>query len=130
MNTEKLFRNLIVVFACFFIGLTVACQRQETAEMSEQDMYPSEWESEEKVLNTAEGELVRVDPDREILVIRTAAGEEVEFKYDEMTLILGAGEGIEGLLTRTGTHVTVEYESGWFAKTARTVEVRFESSSQ
>lgn len=59
---------------------------------------------------SAQGELVRVDVDKKVVRIKAADNKEMEFKFTDATEVSGESRNVEGLATKTGTRVTVEYE--------------------
>ncbi len=69
------------------------------------------------------GELISLDPQAKSLTIKTEAGNEMNFSYSETTEIVGAEKGLSGLVTVSGTRVTVHYSTHGTANTATKIEV-------
>ena len=74
---------------------------------------------------TASGELVKVDVDAKTISIKGADGAETVFSYNDRTDVGGgARDGVAGLATKAGTHVTVHFTSDMGTKTATKIEVK------
>ena len=58
---------------------------------------------------TVQGELLKVDTDKKLLRIKAADNKEMEFRFTTETEVTGEGQNIEGLATKTGTKVSVDY---------------------
>jgi hypothetical protein len=58
---------------------------------------------------TAMGELLKVDVEKKQLQIKTADDKELEFRFTAATEVTGESRNVEGLATKTGTKVTVDY---------------------
>lgn len=69
-----------------------------------------------------EGELMKVDATARTLSVKNFEGQETEFRYNDQTLISGADGGVEGLATKSGTPVTVHFDSA--TRTAAKIEVK------
>ena len=61
-------------------------------------------------LQTAAGELSRVDPGSQSFWIKTADGSEMEFKYTDTTEVAGAADSAEGLASMSGNRVNIQFE--------------------
>ncbi len=59
---------------------------------------------------TALGELVKVDVDKKTLKIKSADDKEMEFRFTAATEVTGESRNVEGLATKTGTKVSVDYQ--------------------
>jgi hypothetical protein len=59
---------------------------------------------------TALGELVKVDVDKKTLRIKSADDKEMEFRFTAATEVTGESRNVEGLATKTGTKVSVDYQ--------------------
>lgn len=84
-------------------------------------------ETENPKYETAQGELLRVNTDARTFVIKTDDGAEMEFMYNSETEISGAQEGVAGLATQSGNHVTVHFQDEEEGRLATRIEI--ESSS-
>ena len=69
-----------------------------------------------------EGELMKVDATAKTLSVKNSDGQQMEFRYNEQTLISGAAGGVEGLATKSGTPVSVHFDTA--TRTAAKIEVR------
>jgi hypothetical protein len=118
-ETMKLTRRFAVALTAF--ALMVGSASFVTAQQPPPDPAPAVQEQEAHL--RAEGELIRVDTDTNMLTIRTEDGTEMEFSYTEDTEIIGALEGAAGLATETGSEVTVHYAQDGDARKAVRVEV-------
>jgi hypothetical protein len=68
-----------------------------------------------------EGELTKVDATDKTISVKSSKGKEVAFRYTDETQVSGAEGGIEGLATKSGTHVRVHFDAA--TKTASQIEV-------
>ena len=57
----------------------------------------------------AQGQLLKVDSTAKTITIKTLAEPQMKFNYSDSTKVVGAGEGVAGLATLSGTDVTVKY---------------------
>ena len=125
MRSEKQVSILGVV--TLFILVTTGCsetQKQTSAEKTQPDQA-------EKAVPMAqapetpqifEGELMKVDATAKTLSVKSSEGREMEFRYNDQTLISGADGGVEGLATKSGTPVSVSFDTA--TRTAARIEVR------
>jgi len=58
---------------------------------------------------SVQGELVKVDVDKKVLKIKAAGDKEMEFRFTAATEVTGESRNVEGLATKTGTKVSVDY---------------------
>ena len=58
---------------------------------------------------TAMGELLKVDLEKKQVQIKTADDKELEFRFTAATEVTGESRNVEGLATKTGTKVSVDY---------------------
>jgi hypothetical protein len=70
------------------------------------------------------GELTQVDPDKKILTVKDASGVETQFLYTDTTTVTGAQRNVEGLVTMSGSQVTVTFTIEGSQKMATKIEVR------
>ena len=68
------------------------------------------------------GRAVKVDATAKTLSVKSSEGQEMEFRYNDQTLISGAEGGIEGLATKSGTPVSIHFDTA--TRTASNIEVR------
>ena len=125
MRNEKQVSILGVV--TLFILVMTGCsetQKQTSAEKTQTDQA-------EKAAPVAqapetpqifEGELMKVDATAKTLSVKSSEGREMEFRYNDQTLISGADGGVEGLATKSGTPVSVSFDTA--TRTAARIEVR------
>jgi hypothetical protein len=128
MKRSRLNRFTVLPLAFLLILFASACQQDSPQVMDEGQAGAEGMEIWETSVRTAEGDLLRVDPNAEVLAILTDAGREMEFMYDGWTEIIGADEGMQGLYTGTGARVKVEYEAGFTANRATRIEILGESA--
>ena len=124
MRTEKQVSILGVV--TLFMFVLTGCgetQKQTSAEKTQTDQA-------EKAAPVAqapetpqifEGELMKVDATAKTLSVKSSDGQQMEFRYNEQTLISGAAGGVEGLATKSGTPVSVHFDTT--TRTAAKIEV-------
>ena len=75
------------------------------------------------VLQTAAGELTRVDAGSKSFWIKTADGMEMQFKYTDATEVTGATDSPEGLAMLSGSRVSVQFEKVAAENIAAKIEV-------
>jgi hypothetical protein len=63
-----------------------------------------------------QGDLVKVDTDKKMLIVKVADGAETEFQYNDSTEITGA-KGAAGLATAKDSRVTVHFKEDAQTKT-------------
>ena len=75
---------------------------------------------------SAEGEMSRIDSQKQLLWIKTADGTEMQFSYTKDTPVVGGSNSVEGLndLSGKGTHVKVQYEDKGVAHNATRIEIQ------
>jgi len=61
-------------------------------------------------LRTAEGDLSKVDTEKQLIWIKSEDGKELQFSYSKQTEVQGAGDSVEGLAGLSGTHLKIQYE--------------------
>jgi hypothetical protein len=74
--------------------------------------------------SSVQGELLRVDMDKKMVVIEAADGKEQSFRFNDDTEISGAAQNVEGLATKTGTRVTVEFEGAAASAVAKKISIQ------
>ena len=62
------------------------------------------------ILQTAVGELARVDPGSKSLWMKAADGTEMQFKYTDITQVKGATDSSEGLAKMSGNRVSIQFQ--------------------
>lgn len=77
-----------------------------------------------------QGELVRVDADKQMLWIEGADGKEIQFRYTAATEVSGEAQNVEGLATKTGTRVTVEFRVEGSEAIATKIVIHAQEQSQ
>jgi hypothetical protein len=75
------------------------------------------------VLQTAAGELSKVDAEAKSFWLKAADGTEMEFKYNESTQVSGAANNAEGLGAMSGARVTVQFARLAGSNVAAKIEV-------
>jgi hypothetical protein len=75
-------------------------------------------------IQTASGELTKVDAEKKTLSVKVSDGTEWVFNYTAQTEISGDKQGEQGLATAAGSRVVVEYTTADGKKTATKVEVQ------
>jgi NADH dehydrogenase FAD-containing subunit len=70
------------------------------------------------------GELTQVDPDKKTITVKDTAGVETQFEYSDTTTVTGSQRNVEGLVTMSGSQVTVTFTVDGNQKMATKIEVR------
>jgi hypothetical protein len=73
---------------------------------------------------SAQGELLRVDLEKKQFWIEDASGKEVQFRFTEATEVTGQVKNIEGLATKTGTRVAVQYRAEGGGAVATKIDIQ------
>jgi hypothetical protein len=125
MRTEKQVSILGIV--TLFILTTMGCsetQKQTSAEKTQPDQAEkaAPMAQVQETPQIFEGELMKVDATAKTLTVKSSEGREMEFRYNDQTLISGADGGVEGLATKSGTAVSVHFDTA--TRTAAKIEVR------
>jgi hypothetical protein len=76
------------------------------------------------------GELARVSAEQQLLWIKTADERELQFRFTDETEIVGAEERVEGLATRAGAQVTVDYRAEDGVAIATRIEVQADAEPE
>jgi hypothetical protein len=125
MRGEKQVSILGVV--TLFILVMTGCsetQKQTSAEKTkpEQAEKAVPMAQTQETQQIFEGELMKVDATAKTLSVKNSQGQENEFRYTDQTLISGADGGVEGLGSKSGTPVSVHFDTA--TRTAAKIEVR------
>jgi len=125
VRTEKQVSIFGVV--TLFIFVLTGCsetQKQTSAEKTQTDQAQkaAPMAQAQETPQIFEGELMKVDATAKTLSVKSSDGQEMEFRYNDQTLISGADGGVEGLATKSGTPVSVHFDS--VTRTAAKIEVR------
>ena len=125
MRTEKQVSILGVV--TLFILVMTGCsetQKQTSAEKTQPDQAEkaAPMAQAPETPQIFEGELMKVDATAKTLSVKSSDGQQMEFRYNDQTLISGADGGVEGLATKSGTPVSVHFDTA--TRTAAKIEVR------
>jgi uncharacterized protein YcfL len=125
MRTKKQVSILGVV--SLFILVMTGCsetQKQTSAEKAQPDQAEKSapMAQTQETPQIFEGELMKVDATAKTLSVKNSQGQEIEFRYSDQTLITGADGGVEGLATKSGTPVSVHFDTA--TRTAAKIEVR------
>lgn len=70
-----------------------------------------------------QGELLRVDADKQMFWVEGADRREFQFRYTPDTEVTGEAQNLEGLATKTGTRVTVEFRAKGGEAIATTITI-------
>ena len=75
---------------------------------------------------SAEGEMSRIDSQKQLFWIKTADGAEMQFSYTKDTPVVGGSNSVEGLsdLSGKGSHVKVQYEDKSGVHAATRIEIQ------
>ena len=94
---------------------TPATPKQATPSTPKQDVALS-----------AEGEMSRIDSQKQLLWIKTADGTEMQFSYTKDTPVVGGSNSVEGLndLSGKGSQLKVQYEDKGGAHNATRIEIQ------
>jgi hypothetical protein len=125
MRTKKQVSILGVV--SLFILVMTGCsetQKQTSAEKAQPDQAEKSapMAQTQETPQIFEGELMKVDATAKTLSVKNSQGQEIEFRYSDQTLITGAEGGVEGLATKSGTPVSVHFDTA--TRTAAKIELR------
>jgi hypothetical protein len=125
MRTEKQVSILGVVtlFVLVMTGCSEA-QKQTSAEKTQPDQAEraAPMAQAQETPQIFDGELMKLDATAKTLSVKNSEGREMEFRYNDQTLISGADGGVEGLATKSGTPVSVHFDTA--TRTAAKIEVR------
>jgi len=105
------------------MALIIAGSVAPAVASAQQPAPPATQQERAKNPEPVSGEIASVDTTAKTLVIKTGTDSEIKFTYSEETEIVGAGNGAEGLATKTGTNVTVTYTVHGTANVAVKIEV-------
>ncbi|HEU0004818.1 MAG TPA: hypothetical protein VFS12_02400 [Terriglobia bacterium] len=124
MRTEK--QVSILGAVTLFILVLTGCaetQKQTSAEKTQphQAENAAPMALAQETPQIFEGELMKVDATAKSLSVKNSDGWAMEFRYNDQTLISGADGGVEGLATKSGTPLSVHYDSA--TRTAAKIEV-------
>lgn len=125
MRTQK--QVSILGFVALFVLVLTGCsesQKQTSAEKTQPDQveHAAPMAQAPETPQIFEGELLKVDSIAQTVWIRSSERQEREFRYNDQTLISGAEGRVEGLATRSGTPVSVYFDTA--TRTASKIEVR------
>ena len=125
MRTEK--QVSILGFVTLFVLVMTGCsetQKQTSAEKTQPDQAEraAPMAQAQETPQIFDGELLKVDATAKTLSVKNSEGREMEFRYNDQTLISGADGGVEGLATKSGTPVSVHFDTT--TRTAAKIEVR------
>jgi len=148
-------RGVVVLSFCLVSGLMlVSCQRDNSVHAgNDNDTYLPRPAAKRNLANIANeavvGELVQVDSKKKTFVVRVDNGMEQTFKFDPGTSVAGLqnvqtpmrqkpgnmnnpgnNPGIQNLIGKEGSEVTVEWRSAGEAKMATHVDVTQVSTSK
>ena len=70
-----------------------------------------------------EGELLNIDATAKWITVKGAGDREMKFTFTDRTQIVGATDGVQGLATKKGTRVKVQYTTQGENHTATRIEV-------
>ena len=122
MRTEKQV-SLFGVVSLFIFVLTGCGESQKpSAEKTKTDPNEKATAQAQESPQIFNGVLMRVDDTAKTLSVKSAEGQEMEFRYNDQTQISGAESGIQGLATKNGTGVSVQFDL--LTRTASKIEVK------
>ena len=125
MRTQKQV-SILGVIALFILVLTGCSetQKQTSAKKTQTDQAEKArpMAQAQETPQIFAGELVKVDATAKTLSVKSSEGQEMEFRYNDQTLISGAEGGVEGLATKSGTPVSIHFDTA--TRTASKIEVR------
>jgi len=121
MRTEKQV-SILGVVALFILVLTGCSETQKQTTQTDQAEKAMPMAQAPETPQIFEGELMKVDATARTLSVKSSEGQETEFRYNDQTLISGAEGGVEGLATKSGTPVSVHFDSA--TRTATKIEVK------
>jgi YD repeat-containing protein len=115
---RTLLASLLFVLCAIPGSVQSAQGEQKSAEINLQTMGKAP-----AALKNAEGELSRVDGEKQLLWIKSADGKELQFSYDKQTKVTGGDSTVEGLAKMSGSHLRVQYEAVAGANRAASIEI-------
>ena len=110
------------------IGEEKTAQEQEPQVAQEQNFPPAA--PQEADLMFAEGEITKIDDQKQLIRIKTSDGKELEFSFNKDTQVEGAGKTVEGLAKMSGNHLSIHYKSEGGANMASRIEVHAQSTEK
>jgi len=125
MSTQKQV-SILGIVALLILALTGCSKTREQS--SAETQSPVTQSEQAKVAQAQEtpqivaGELTKVDATSKTLSVKSSEGLEMEFRYKDQTQISGVEGRLEGLATKSGTPVSVHYDTA--SKMATQIEVR------
>jgi hypothetical protein len=124
MRTGKQVSILGVILFIFTLTGCSETQKQTSAEKAQPDQAEKSapMAQTQETPQIFEGELMKVDATAKTLSVKNSQGQEIEFRYSDQTLITGAEGGVEGLATKSGTPVSVHFDTA--TRTAAKIELR------
>lgn len=91
---------------------------------SAQDQNAPSAGQQETDLQIAEGDLSKVDAQRQLFWIKKSDGEEMQFLFNNETQVEGADKTVEGLASKSGSHLIVHYKAEGATNMASRIEVQ------
>ena len=124
MRTGKQVSILGVILFIFTLTGCSETQKQTSAEKAQPDQAErsAPMAQTQETPQIFEGELMKVDATAKTLSVKNSQGQEIEFRYSDQTLITGADGGVEGLATKSGTPVSVHFDTA--TRTAAKIELK------
>lgn len=112
----------VSILGVVFILMTGCSETQKQTSIEKAQPDPAAVAQTQETPQIFEGELMKVDVTAKTLSVRNSQGLENEFRYTDQTVISGADGGVEGLATKSGTPVSVHFDTA--TRTAAKIEVR------
>jgi len=124
MRTGKQVSILGVILFIFTLTGCSETKKQTSAEKAQPDQAgkAAPMAQIQETQQIFEGELMKVDATAKTLSVKNPQGQENEFRYTDQTVISGADGGVEGLASKSGTPVSVHFDTA--TRTAAKIEVR------
>jgi hypothetical protein len=128
-------RKLVVMLLILCGVPAIASSRQYADPMSPQGPPNSAAQNpsspqDQPLLQTAEGSLIRVDTQKQMIWIKKLDGKEMQFSYSKETQVEGANNTVEGLTKMTETRLKVQYRPEGGINTAIRIEVQSHNADQ
>ena len=112
--------SMLVVLA----GSAWSAQSSSPSENSQQKRPTQVMPAQEAAPQTAEGQLSKIDTQKQLLWIKTLEGKEMQFSYTKDTPVQGSNGTVEGLAAMSGTQLKIQFRSEGGVNTALSIEVQ------
>ena len=106
------------------MALMIAAAMAGSAPVAAQQSTPPAGQAPAKKTEPVTGEMVSLNTSTRTLIVKTAPETDMKFTYSDDTVIVGVEKGVEGLIGKPGSVVTVTYDEHGTANIALKIEVK------